>query len=74
MPPTDRFPVIITAPNDHPTPFPELVDQVSSMGVKVDRTEPVLRSIRGEASQDVLDRVKAIPGLAVSREQRMGLA
>jgi hypothetical protein len=71
-----RFNVVVSVPLDHPTPFEDLVRQVSSMGVTVDpdRIAPELKTLVGSATEDVYQRLQAVQGLHVSRERQMGFA
>ena len=65
----EKFNVIIAAPLNHPTPFPEMVHQVAAMGMTVQHAEPELKSVSGQVTQDVFNRIKRVPGLEISREQ-----
>jgi len=69
-----RTDVIVSVPLDHPTPFPQLVEHVSSLGLTINKTEPSLKAIMGSATEDVYRRLQEVPGLKVSRARRMSLA
>jgi hypothetical protein len=71
-----RFNVVVSVPMDHPTPFNDVINQVSSMGLAVDpaHTAPEIKTLVGSATDDVYRRLQAVPGLHVSRERSMGFA
>jgi hypothetical protein len=70
----EKIDLIVSVPLDYPTPFSQLVEQVSSLGLTVDRTEPSLKAIMGSATEEVHRRLQEVPGLKVSRARRMGPA
>jgi hypothetical protein len=71
-----KFNVIVSVPLDHPTPFNDVIHQVTSLGLAVNpaRTAPELKTLVGSATDDVYRRLQAVPGLHVSRERSMGFA
>jgi hypothetical protein len=71
-----KFNVIVSVPMDHPTPFDDLVKQATSMGMTVDqkRSAPELKTFSGSVTDEVYERLRAVPGVRVSRERQMRMA
>ncbi|GAC1449146.1 MAG: hypothetical protein NVSMB9_32870 [Isosphaeraceae bacterium] len=66
----EQFQIHVAVPHGFQMPFHEVVNHVSSLGMKVDQTKFEVQSILGTGTQHVLDRIKEM-GLAASRDQRM---
>ncbi len=70
------FNIVVSAPLNHPVPYEDLVKNAAALGMSVDhaRCAPDLKTFVGSVTEDVYERLKAVPGLHVSREQKMRFA
>ncbi len=78
-PPEERDPVMdkaepiqihVAVPHDYQTPFPEVVNHVTNLGMTVQQTHPDTRSIHGSATPEVINKLNEI-GLAASPERKL---
>jgi hypothetical protein len=67
----ERFGIKIAVPLGYHLPFSDVVNKVCCEGLKLEGTFPDANAIHGTGTQEVLDRLKKIPGLAASRVQKV---
>jgi hypothetical protein len=64
----EPFKINITVPFGYHKPFDEVVQQVTSMGLNVSAAHAESQAIQGSGSPEILQNLKAIPGIYVSHD------
>jgi len=67
----ERFGIKVAVPSGYHMPFHEVVNHASSLGLDVQGTYPEAQAIHGTGTHDVYQKLQQIPGLGVSRVQRV---
>ena len=65
----ERFGIKVVVPLDYHTPFDKVIENVSKLGLKVEKSYPKVQSIHGMGTQEVLNQLSKLPGIAASRAQ-----
>ena len=64
------FGITVAVPHNYATPFHEVVNQLSSIGMNVEKAHPDARAIQGSGTQNTLNKLKEM-GLPASRVQKL---